>query len=94
MAHQEQNNVRLSGIRSSHMGYIEVFRDGEDMPPIVLGDHYLKDVVHDPYAKPEQWITCQMCNVPVLVTDIRIDVDLDNPVYTVWQCVKCHAVNG
>jgi hypothetical protein len=76
------------------MGYIEVFRDGEDMPPIVLGDHYLKDVVHDPYAKPEQWITCQMYNVPVLVTDIRIDVDLDNPVYTVWQCVKCHAVNG
>ena len=76
------------------MGYIEVFRDGEDMPPIVLGDHYLKDVVRDPYAKPEQWIICQMCNVPVLVTDIRIDVDLTFETYAVWQCVKCHAVNG
>jgi len=76
------------------MGYIEVFRDGEDMPPIILGDHYLKDVVHDQYAKAEQWIVCQMCNVPVLVTDIRIDVPLNDPSNTIWQCVKCHAVNG
>ena len=76
------------------MGYIEIFRDGEDMPPVVLGDHYLKDVIHDPNAPVEQWITCQMCNLPVLVTDIRIDVPLNDPSNTIWQCVKCHAVNG
>ena len=78
------------------MGYVEIFRDGDDMPPIVLGDkaNYLKDEIHDPNAPSRQWIRCQMCNETVLVTDIRIDMKLDDPSNAIWQCVKCHAVNG
>lgn len=76
------------------MGYVEVFHNGEDEPPMILGDHFLKDVIHDPYAPDEQWITCQMCNEQVLVTDICVTLDLDHYGNAIWQCIKCHTVNG
>lgn len=38
----------------------------------------------------EAWITCQLCNEPVLAKDIKVSFDTEHQ----WACIKCSAVNG